>query len=152
MFVWLLDHIISWIPVWVWMYLSGGGLAFYFIANILGHIPGFNTHHFILKLISVAMMFVGIFMWGGHGIMQVYQDAIEEMKKKIAVAEAKSAEANAELAKKHQDNVKIIHDVQLVYKDKIKSITETIDNECKINNTIINILNDAATNPAKDTK
>ena len=75
------------------------------------------------------------------------QAQIKAQEAKIAVAEQKSSDANALLAQKSSQHTKIIHDVQVVYKERIKEVEKKIDADCKVDPEAISILNGAAKNP-----
>jgi len=74
------------------------------------------------------------------------------MEEKVAVAEQKSDDANKLIEQKSKQKIKIIHDRQIVYKERIKEIEKRIDQECKFDKDALDILNNAAVNPLKSNK
>ena len=81
--------------------------------------------------------------------MQITQSGKED---KIKVAEAKSAQANEDLAKKTQEKTKVVKEVQVVIKEKIVKVASKIDADCKVDPEAIEIINDAAKNQVRSKK
>ena len=152
MFAWILQLILGNVPSWAWPALAGAGFAIYLLSGILSHIPQFKPYAMFIKPVAGVTIVFGIFMYGGSGITAIYQDQIKEMEAKVAIAEQKSNDANNLLAANTTNKNKVIHDVQIVYKDRIKQVTKIIDADCKVDPQANKILNDAATNPVKDKK
>mgnify|MGYP006291873045 CR=1 FL=1 len=147
MFSWLIGFILDSLPLWFWPVIAGTGLVMYFFAGVLSHIPFLSTYSKFIKPVGFVVFAGGLFMYGGAGVTEIYQARVKEMQNKIAVAEEQSRTANAQLAAKNAQKNKVIHDVQVVYKDRIKEITTKIDAECKLDPSVSKLLNDAATNP-----
>ena len=66
--------------------------------------------------------------------------------KNLKISEQQSKDANAALAKKGKDKVKIVKEVQVVIKERIKTVEKKIDADCKVDPEAISIINDAAKN------
>lgn len=152
MFTWMIDLILGGLPGWIWPVIAGGGFAVYSLASVIGHFPTFKPYALFIKPVGIIACVGGIFMWGGAGVTAIYQAQIEEMKHKVELAEEKSKSANDLLAEKSKQKAKIVHDVTVVYKERIKEVEKRIDADCKIDAEVPKILNDAARNPLKVTK
>jgi hypothetical protein len=152
MFNWILNIILGNIPLWAWPALAGASFVINLLSGILSHLPQFKPWHAFIKPLSWVGILVGVFMYGGAGVTAIQQEAIKEVQAKLAVAEEKSNGANDLIANKVQTKTKVIHDVEIVYKDRIKEVTKTIDADCKFDKQANKILNDAAANPLKDKK
>lgn len=147
MFSWLIGFILDSLPLWFWPVIAGTGFVMYFFAGVLSHIPFLKTYSIIIKPLGFVIFAGGLFMYGSAGVTEIYQARIKEMQDKIAVAERKSKTANSQLIAKNAQKNKVIRDVQLVYKDRIKEITTQIDAECKLDPSVTKLLNDASSNP-----
>lgn len=147
MFSWLIGFILDSLPLWFWPVIAVTGLVMYFFAGVLSHIPFLKNYSVIIRPAGFVIFAGGLFMYGGAGVTEIYQARVKEMQEKVAVAEQKSKTANAQLAQKNAQKNKVIRDVQIVYKDRIKEITNKIDAECKLDSGVSKLLNDAATNP-----
>jgi hypothetical protein len=152
MFSWLIQEVLGNLPSWLWPALAGGSFVINLLSGILSHLPQFKPWHAFIKPVSWIGILVGVFMYGGAGVTAIYQEELKDAQHKVELAEEKSNSANDLLAQKTQIKTKVIHDVQVVYKDRIKEVTKTIDADCKFDSEASKILNDAAVNPIKATK
>lgn len=147
MFTWIIGHILSNLPSWLWPAVAGGGFGIYLIAGLAGHFPTIKPYAFIIRPIALITTVVGIFMYGGAGVTAIYQAQMEELQQKIAVAEQASKDANTAIQTKIVTQTKVIHDTKIVYQDRIKEIEKKIDADCKMDPEAIKILNDASVDP-----
>ena len=152
MFSWLIQQVLGNLPSWLWPALAGGSFVINLLSGILSHLPQFKPWHAFIKPVSWIGILVGVFMYGGAGVTEILQAQIKEQEAQIAVAEQKSADANGAIKTKIITRTQVIHDKQIVYQDRIKEVTKTIDADCKFDKDASKILNDAAKNPIKDTK
>jgi len=152
MFSFIINHIILNIPTWVWPAIAGAGYGAWIVTGILAHFPNIKPYAVIIKPICIVITIFGIFMYGGAGVISIYQAEIQAMEEKVAVAEQKSDDANKLIEQKSKQKIKIIHDRQIVYKERIKEIEKRIDQECKFDKDALDILNNAAVNPLKSNK
>jgi hypothetical protein len=76
-----------------------------------------------------------------------WRSKVEEAQAKVAIAEKASADANAQLKNKIAKQVQVILDKQVVIQKEIQINKDSIDKECRLDPSVINILNDAAQNP-----
>ncbi len=91
-------------------------------------------------------------MLGGFGIEQVWRERVKELEAKVAEAEQKSATVNTVVKEKIVYKTKIIKQQETVYLDRIKEVAVQIDTKCEVDPVAIDILNKAATDPAKEAK
>jgi len=152
MFSWIIQNALGTIPTWTWPALAGASFVINLLSGILSHLPQFKPWHYFIKPLSWVGILVGVFMYGGAGVTVIYQEALKEQQAKIAVAEQASTDANTAIKTKVVTRVQVIHDKQVIYKDRIKEVTKEIDKDCKFDKDASKILNDAAKNPIKDTK
>lgn len=152
MFSWIIDAVLGNLPLWIWPAIAGGSFAVNLLSGILSHLPQFKPWHLFIKPLSWVGILVGVFMYGGAGVTEIYQSQIKDAEHRVELAQEKSNGANNLLDQKTKTNTKVIHDVQIVYKDRIKEVTKTIDADCKFDSQASKILNEAATNPIKSTK
>jgi len=129
MFELIVNHLLGNIPVWVFPFMAGGGVATYIIAGIASHIPPVRIYALIARPVAFVVFVLGVFFYGGAGVIAVQQQALAEAKQKIALAEQASADAsqrladalaaNEHLVKGRGYGVKqiIVHDKQIIDKD-----------------------------------
>jgi uncharacterized iron-regulated membrane protein len=152
MFGWLIQQVLGNLPSWIWPALAGGSFVINLLSGILSHLPQFKPWHLFIKPLSWVGILVGVFMFGGAGVTAIYKAQLQEAQKEIAVAQQKSSDANTSIKTKVVTRTQVIHDKQIVYQDRIKEVTKTIDADCKFDKDASKILNDAAKNPIKDAK
>lgn len=145
--MWIFFWIIGKIPATFWLILSIAGAVLFVLSGILGRLPAFKTYSWALKPLSVLIMFIGVYMYGGASINDHYQKIIKEYEQKIAIAEQQSAAVNTVIEERLVTQNKYIRDTQIVYQDKIIEIAKEVDGQCRVHPDVIKILNDASDNP-----
>jgi hypothetical protein len=144
MFAWLVEHIVSIVPFWVWLTIACAGGIGYFFSGIITLIPFLMPYKELVKIFFIVVCLGGTFMCGSDGVTSVWQEQIKEANARIAAAEAKSKETNIVIQKEYVDRVKTVKEVQLQIQEKIITDTQIIDAECKIAPEAIEDLNAAA--------
>ena len=134
------------LPDWFWHILTLGGVAAVFSAWVLKRIPFVSQYNLPLKIGGTIAVLFGLWMEGGIANEAKWQAKVADMEAKVAVAEAKSKDANTALAKKSKEKIKIVKEVQVVIKERIKTVEKRIDADCKVDPEAISIINDAAKN------
>ena len=84
---------------------------------------------------------------GGYGVEMSYRTKIAEMQKQIAIAEAKSDEANKNLSLALVTRKAEIDASQKFIKDQITKFSVEIDKDCKVHPKALDIINEAAKKP-----
>jgi hypothetical protein len=98
MFELIVNHFLGHIPVWVFPFMAGAGFATYIIAGIAQHIEPVRIYALIARPISIIVMILGVFFYGGAGVIAVQQQALAEAEQKIALAEQAAADATKQLS------------------------------------------------------
>lgn len=135
MFELIVNHFMGNLPVWVFPFMAGVGFGIYMLAGIAGHMPPLRTYALIARPISFIVFVVGVFLYGGAGVVAIQQQALQEAQHKVELAEQASKDAGKQLAdalaaKEHLVKGRGYGVSQIIYKDKAK-----IDADCsKINN------------------
>lgn len=152
MFGFIINHILGGLPIWFWPFMAGVGVGGRVIVGILSHFPQFKPWAFIANIICTVIVLVSVFMFGGAGVTAIYQQAIVESNNAKVEAKQESNVVNTDVSNKTKAEVKVIHDVQIVYRESIKQDAAKIDSECTIDPTAITDLNKAAKDPLGTTK
>jgi hypothetical protein len=121
------------------------GVAGYLIGSFGGVLPMLKPYANTIKLTSIAILVLGVYLYGGYTTEMKWRDQSEELKQKVAIAEEKSKTANAEVVIKYKDRIKVIHDTKVITKEILKEKVVAIDN-CSVPD-VITVLNKAATKP-----
>jgi hypothetical protein len=137
---------LSLLPDWFWHVLTLSGVVAVFAAFVLKRIPFVSQYNLPLRLCGIVAVCLGLWMEGGIANEAKWQAKVSELEDKVKVAEAKSDQANKDLAEAKKQKVKVVKDVQVVIKERIKEVEKRIDADCKVDPEAISILNDAAKN------
>jgi len=125
MFEFIVNHFLGHIPTWIWPFVAGTGFATFIIAGIAQHIPQVSLYAKIARPVSVVVMIVGVFFYGGAGVIAIQQQELLEAQQKVALAEQASADATKQLAdnlasQEHLVNGRGYGVKQIIIKDKDK--------------------------------
>lgn len=149
MFSWLIDAVLSTIPAWVWLAGAGAGLVAFFFASIFSHFPPLKPYMMFVKPLGGIAALLCVFMYGGSGVQAMWEEKVRVAQE---AADKKAEEAQA-LTKKLDEERKKKNQVRVEYRDRVRTEIqvqkEFIDKDCKLDSTVPNILNKAATNPEK---
>ena len=142
----IVDYFLGNIPVWVWPFVAGGGVAVYFLAGFLGNLPQFKPYALFIKPAAFITFTLGVFMYGGSGVVSLYQERVKEAEQKAAIADQKAAAANNALNANIKERRADIYDARDAAKSKIADNARQLDKECTVSTDAIGIHNDAAQN------
>ena len=109
-------------------------------------IPMYGKYVGILKPVGIALVVLGVWLRGGYDTEMSWRAKVEALETKVKVAEKQSADANTALSTKTKEKIKVVHDVQVVIKERIKTVETKIDADCRVDPEAISIINDAAKN------
>jgi hypothetical protein len=128
------------------------GMALIVASWWITFIPLISRYRFPTQVIGILVFAGGSYLLGGFGIEQVWRERIKELEAKVKVAEEKSQQVNTVVKEKIVYKTKVIKQQEIVYLDRIKEVAVQIDAKCEIDPSAIDILNRAATDPAKVAK
>lgn len=143
--MWILNFIPSsiiyaFILVMLWTGAIGTLIGFFF------NIRGLEQYRLIIQVVSVLLLSVGLYAWGGYGVEQEWRKRVDVLEAKVKVAEAKSEQVNTVIETKIVEKVKYVDRVRIVNRDRIKEVEKIIDAKCEVDPEVIEILNSAAKN------
>jgi len=131
MFNLIVNHFLGNIPVWVFPFMAGGGFAVYFLAGIVTRVPPIRIYGLIAKPIAFIVFVLGVFFYGGAGVIAIQQEALKLAQQKADLADQASKSATAQLAQALANNEHLVKGRkygvdQIIAKDKTK-----IDRDCQ---------------------
>lgn len=109
--------------------------------TIIGWIPGIRNYKTILQILSVVILAAGLYWKGGYGVEMEWRARVEEMQKKVAIAEAKAKEANTKIQTKIVTKVVKIKEKAEKAKVIIQEKREVINADCRLNDEAIDAYN-----------
>lgn len=147
MFELIVNHLLGNIPTWVWPFTAGAGFAAFIISGVAQHIEPVRIYGLVARPISVIIMVLGVFFYGGAGVLEIQAQALAEAKNRIAMAEQSSADANKLLSQTLSNKEHLINGRSYGVTQVIKRDTTAINADCnKINDRAWNDYNRAVSN------
>lgn len=128
------------------------------VGFVLSSLLGFFPHPYasalqkVVRTLSLVALVFSIYLEGSLSNQEKWEKRVLEAELKAAQIKAESETANRKLveelsAEKIKTN-KVVQDNL----DKIKDLAQQIDTQCKIEQSVINVINDAAKNRVGETK
>lgn len=144
--MWIINLIPDVVLQWLINLMILAGLVGLFSAKLGRWVPVVNNYTRWLKPIGIVLLCAGIFLKGGYATEMAWRAKVADLEAKVKIAEAKSEQANVDLAKSLKDKKNKTKEVQIVIQERIKEVEKRIDADCKIDREALDILNDAAKN------
>ena len=147
MFDLVVHYVLGNIPTWLWPAAAGGSFAIYFFAGVISHLPQISLYAKFIKPVAGIAFIFSVFMYGGAGVVAVYQADLKEAQHKAELAEEKSKDANDKLDDALKANANLIKghaygNTKVIYRDR-----NIINADCKkINPTALDDYNRAIKN------
>lgn len=131
MFGLIVNHFMGHIPTWVWPFVAGAGFGAYFLLGIAAKIPAFTVYARIGRPIAFITFVLGIFLYGGAGVLAIQQEALKDANHKVELANQASVAATDKLQQALANNEHLVRGrsygvSQIIAKDKAK-----IDADCR---------------------
>ena len=145
--------LLSFIPD-TWLYLAVisvvfTGLGLYAISFFTRFVPPLIPYSGIVRIVGTVLIVAGIYFYGSYSTEMLWRNKTAELQEQVKVSEAKSKSANAKIEIVYRDRVKLVKDTQVVIQERIKEVEKRIDSQCTVDNSVIQILNDAAVRKPK---
>jgi hypothetical protein len=142
-------------PEWAIHLIFGLGVAGVIAGFVLGMIPLIKKYSLPIKIISLLVLALGVYLQGGLADYKEWQLKVSEMETKVKEAESKSNQVNTEIVEKVVTETKVIREkgdtiVKYIDREVVKTeeVVKFIEN-CPIPQIIIETHNMAATNTLK---
>jgi cytochrome c biogenesis protein CcdA len=138
--------------MWILKFLPDFVFHLIFIAGLLGlgasfvlkFVPFVTQYRLVIQVAASIMIAVGLYMEGAISDNTAWMDRVHALEKKVAEAEARSADANTQLVSRLAAKQKEIAAVQADAHSRVQQAAVAIDAVCTVPATVISILNDAA--------
>jgi hypothetical protein len=144
---------LSFIPD-AWLYLAvisvlSAGIGLYVLSFFTRFIPPLIPYSGIVRIIGTVLIVVGIYFYGSYSTEMSWRNRVAELEEQVKISEAKSKTANVEIQTVYRDKIKIVKETQVVIQERIKEVEKRIDAQCTVDESVIQILNDAAVRKPK---
>lgn len=138
--------LLDFLPDWIFHLITIVGILGLVVGFLLSSIPFVNAYAREIQIGAVILTVVGVWFEGGMANNNKWEKRVADLEIKVAQAAAESADLNAQLAQQIADNQILIRENTIAQRERLKTESAWLNKECKVNNRVINILNDAAKN------
>ena len=108
MFEFFVHYALGNIPDWLWPALAGGAFVIWFFAGVISHLPQFALYAKLIKPVAFIAMLMGVFMYGGAGVIAVYKADLVEAQHQAELADEKAKAANQQLTQALDANTHLV--------------------------------------------
>ena len=129
--------ILSWLPdSWLFFIITlvfVVGLVGYVLGTLGGVLPFLKQYANTVKLVSIVVMLLGVYLYGGYNTEIKWRDRARELQAEIDKKNIKSDAATKEVVIKYVERVKVIKEKSNAnVKEVTKYITKEVDAGCVI--------------------
>ena len=143
------DAFLAWIINTILITGIVGFVASFFFGYVVRWLPAIAPYHLLIQVVSIVLLVAGVYFKGGYSVEMAWRERVAELEAKVAISEQKSKEVNEKIVTVYKDRVKVVKETQVVIQEKIKEVEKRIDSQCTVDNSVIQILNDAAVRKPK---
>jgi hypothetical protein len=148
-FQWMLSLIPDSVFVWITYILITVGAGLYIASKLVKWIPLMGQYKLPSELIGIAVLLIGVYLFGGYGVEMSWREKVRQLEEKIKIAEEKSQQVNTVIQEKIVYRTKVIKEKETVYVDRIKEIAKEVDAKCEVDPRVVDALNKASEDPTK---
>jgi hypothetical protein len=148
MYTFAVHYLLGNIPAWVWPAAAGAAAMIYFLSGILTHIPECKPYAVFLKPVSGIVMVFSVFMYGGSGVVAVYQQDLKDAQQQMKLLQQQSDAANVQLTQALKANENLIKGHSYGVRQQAEQNRVVINKECTINDVAFATYNRAVKNQA----
>jgi len=130
----------SWLEFAAFMILIVGAVMF-FAGHIFKYTPFVKQYNFPLRVIGFILLLAGAYFNGGLGVEMEYRARIEEMQKRVELAEQKSLEANRQIEKVIEQQTVVIQQDTEETLAEIERLKSEINANCELTPEMIILYN-----------
>ena len=144
--------ILNWLPDFVFHLMLLVGLLAIAVSFVLTAMPFVNQYKLPIQVAGIILTVLAVWYEGGIAKDAEYKIRIAEMELRISRSETAAAEANTRLAEQILRENARIKDITETNKKRLQELAGQLNQQCSVNQGVIDVLNDAATNRKEKTK
>ena len=100
----------------------------------------------MISPIAILILVFGVYCEGGYFVEKEWRSKVEDMEKKVAAAEEKSAVINTIVQTKIVEKIKVVREITNANVQVVEKIVTKYDNICTLSNAAIVLHNSASQN------
>lgn len=134
----------------IWSMIVAGAVA-YLATMFTFLMPQSKLLTPLIRVLAVAMMVGGVYLYGGYGVQKYWMEQVEKQKEEIARIEKESAKVTEKIVVEYKEKVKVVKEKGDVIVQKVPEyITKESDAQCVIPNSFVVLHDSAAKNEVPD--
>jgi len=137
----------SLLPDFVYHVLLIIGIGAFAGSYLLKMIPFFMQNAFMIRVASLLLIIFCVWVEGGLANESKWQAKVHALEIKVAEAEKRALEANGKIETVYVDRVQVVTDTKVVIQNNIRKSAIKMDQTCRIEPGVIDILNEASKIP-----
>ena len=130
----------SWLEFAALMILIVGAVMF-FAGHIFKYTPFVKQYNFPLRVIGFILLLAGAYFNGGLGVEMEYRARIEEMQKRVELAEEESRQANSQIERVIEQQTVVIQQDTAETLAEIERLKAEINANCELTPEMIILYN-----------
>ena len=135
----------------VWMMIISGAVA-YLVTMFTFLMPQSKILTPLIRVLAVAMMVGGVYLYGGYGVNKYWLDEVKKQKEEIARIEKESQQVTEKIVVEYKEKVKVVKEKGDVIIQKVPEyITKESDTKCVVPNSFVVLHDMAAKNEVPNT-
>ena len=113
---------------------------------VLNFVPFVTQYRLIIQIVACIFLIFGVYNMGALSEGQAWQSKVDAVQHKLDVAQKKSSDLNVQLIEEQVDSHMKQAQIDSLNKKYLDSIRAKVDQDCKIDNNVIMLHNNAARN------
>ena len=131
--MWLLSLLPDGFMYFIVLAIIGAGIIGYVLGSFGGVLPILKPYASPIKLGSIVVLCLGIYLYGGYTSEMVWRERVKELQVELDKKNIKSESATKEIVIKYVERVKVIKEkTHADIKEITKYITKEVDSGCII--------------------
>ena len=134
----------------VWMMIVAGAVGY--VATMFSFLmPYSKVMTPLVRVLSVALMVGGVYLYGGYGVNKYWLDQVKKQKEEIARIEKESQQVTEKIVVEYKEKIKVVKEKGDVIIQKVPEyITKESDTKCVVPNSFVVLHDSAAKNEVPD--
>ena len=130
----------SWLEFAALMILIVGAVMF-FAGHIFKYTPFVKQYNFPLRVVGFILLLAGAYFNGGLGVEMEYRARIEEMQKRVELAEEESRKANSQIERVIEQQTVVVQEDTAETLAEIERLKAEINANCELTPEMIILYN-----------
>lgn len=127
----------------VFLGVVGVILSFFLINKLMRLLPQLAAYHRLAQIVSVAVLTLGVYLWGGYSMEMAYQERVAELQAKLEEAKQESAKVNTVVETRVVTKTKIIKQQGETIIQQVDKLIP-VEKECVVPKEAVDVHNEAA--------